>query len=141
MEGFNDQETEEARAVRPAQDPGAPTNPEYERHMHTHIHAVPCMVSLVHRRAREETAAKEGDETEVPVVAMGFCYITPSGTPVLCLKCSRTGLMGPHTMRSKEVTPELVQLLATAIDNMGLTRVVLKSDNKPAMRALAGRVE
>lgn len=70
---------------------------------------------------------------------MDYCYITSSNTPVLCMKCSRTRVLGANAVRSKEVTPELVRLVAKDIDNMGHARVVIKSDNEPAIRALASR--
>lgn len=44
---------------------------------------------------------------------------------------------GAHALMSKEFAPEVV----VARDNMDHTRLVIKNDRAPAMRALAGRVE
>lgn len=54
MEGppEDEEESEEARPAKPAQDPGAPTKAEYDRHMLTHTHAVPGVVPLVRHRTR-----------------------------------------------------------------------------------------
>lgn len=73
-----------------------------------------------------------------PVVATGFCYTTAAGAPVQCLKCSCAGEMGARAVRSKDATP--IQYVGKGIDHMGHTRIVLKSDSEPAMKALAGRV-
>ena len=72
---------------------------------------------------------------------MDFCFITAASTPVLCMKCSRTGIIAAHAVRSKEVTPELVRLVVKDIDNMGHTQVVVKGDNEPAMKALLARIK
>lgn len=46
-----------------------------------------------------------------------------------------------HALMSEEVTPEDVRLVARYIDNMGHTRVVLNSDDEPAMKTFARRVK
>ena len=143
MEGQEDEESEEARVVKPAHDPGAPTKAEYDRHMLTHLPYrawCPWCVTGRGRSAQHRRQRQEGEEG-VPMVAMDFCFITEASTPVLCMKCSRTGVIVAHALPSKEVTPELVRLVAKDLDNMGHTRVVLKSDNEPAMKALAQRVK
>lgn len=65
-------------------------------------------------------------------MALDFCFITVSSSPVLRVKCSQTGANAAHAVESKEV------FMAKGIDNMGPTRVVVKSDNEPSMRAFAG---
>lgn len=74
------------------------------------------------------------------MVAMGFCFITAASTPVLCLKCSQAGVTVGHAVKSKG-TPELLRLVAKGGDTMGHTRDAVKSDNEPALKALAGWVQ
>lgn len=87
-----------------------------------------------HRRSHQDQALG------IPTIAMDYCCITEGSSPVLCFKCSQTGGIAAHAVMSKEVTPEIVRLLACDIDNMGHMRVLLKGDNKPGMKALAGCV-
>lgn len=53
---------------------------------------------------------------------------------------SRTGAVAAHDVRSKKSLPNS-RLVAKDIDYMGHTRVVIKSDNEPATKALAGRAK
>lgn len=87
-----------------------------------------------HRRIRGE------GEDHVSALATGDCFIIEASTPVLCRKCARTGVAAAHAVRSKDVSPELVRLVVKDIDNMGHTRVMVKSDNEPAMKAFARRI-
>lgn len=36
-----------------------------------------------------------------PEVAMDCCFITDARTPVLCLKCSGSGVIAPHAVRER----------------------------------------
>lgn len=45
-----------------------------------------------------------------------------------------------RAVRSKETSPELVRLVVKDINNVGHTRIVVKSDDEPAIKALAGSV-
>lgn len=50
-------------------------------------------------------------------------------------------IIAAHAMMSTEARPDIVGVLARNNGNMGHTHVVIKSDNEPAMRALAVRVK
>lgn len=91
MPTYDEEESEEARRAGPAHDPGAPTKAEYDWHMLTHMayHAwCPWCVAERGRTAQHRRDRREGEEG-VPVVALDFCFITASSTPVLCLKSHR----------------------------------------------------
>lgn len=141
-EGPEDEDTEEARLATRARDAVAPTRAEYERHMLTHMPNLGwyrwCITgrgrALQHRRTREE------GRDHVPIVAMYSCYVTESSTPVHCHKCSQTGVVVSQVLHSKEATPELLRLVVEDIENMGHTRVVIRGDNEPAMKAFVFRI-
>lgn len=57
----------------------------------------------------------------------------------LCSKCSASGTA--HVVGSKEVTAMLAHTAGRGSANMGHTKAMLKSDNGPAMKALASRVK
>lgn len=44
-------------------------------------------------------------------------------------------------MESKEVTPQFVQTAVRDIANMGHTKIILKNDNEPSIKALASQVK
>lgn len=67
-------------------------------------------------------------------------FIIVASTPVLCLKRSRTGAIVALSERRKEVSPDLVQLVAKGTGNTGHTRVIVQSDTEPIMRMLVGRL-
>lgn len=69
------------------------------------------------------------------------CYIGEVGATILCIKCSATGIVGAHAVESEEVMPKLVQTVVCDIANMGDTKVAIKDDNEPSMKALGGRVK
>lgn len=50
---------------------------------------------------------------------MDLRCVTDGSSPVLCLKCSQTGVIAAHAVMSKEVTPEIVRLVARDIDKVG----------------------
>lgn len=84
--------------------------------------------SSQHRRAREH----EGNE--VPVVAMDFSFITASSAPVL--RMAQAGRSEAQAGRSEEATPELARQVAAVLAASD-TSAMRKSDNEPAMKALA----
>lgn len=47
---------------------------------------------------------------------------------------------GPCAIWRKEIAQQLVRLVLKDITSMGHTRVVIQSDNEPAIKALVGRV-
>lgn len=114
-------EAEEARPARLACGPGAPTRAEYERRMATHM---PCRAwcpwCVTGRGSGSQQGRAQQDQARgVPTVEMDSCHIMEGNSPVLCLKCSHTSVIAAHATASKEVTPELVRLVARDIDNMG----------------------
>lgn len=110
----DEEEPDEARQAKPAHDPRAPTKAEYDRHMLTHLPyrawcprcVTGCGRSSQHRRAKEHEAGGG-----VPAVPMDYRYMTETSTPVLCLKCSKAGVIATRAMTSNEATPELVRLV------------------------------
>lgn len=126
-------ESEESRPATSPHDLGARAKAEYERHMLMH---------MVRRRTRTQrpSPTRKGEKTrEHLCVVMNFCALTLAIKPIMCLKCSHTGVVAAHVVRCEKVTPELVGLVAKDLNHMGHARVVVNNDNKPAMKTLAGR--
>lgn len=56
-------------------------------------------------------------EEQVPKGAKDHCYIMAPCTPVLCLKCSRTGVVAAHAIQSKDAVPELVRMRPIVVED------------------------
>ena len=88
-----------------------------------------------------------------PVVALDLCYPDmvdehgerlegkSSCTPVLVGKCSNTKAIFAHLLPSKEVNNKLVQAVIKDIANLGHVAVVIKTDQEPATKNLANRIQ
>lgn len=111
MEGSYQEESKEARAAAQAHDPRAPTRAEFDRHMPTHMPYHAWRLWFI--TGRQHRPMRGTAQAQVSVVAMDWCFITDASTPVLCLKCSRTGVMAAHAVRAKEAAPELARLVAS----------------------------
>lgn len=84
-----------------------------------HAHALEGIVPMVchmSRRSAHHRRTKQVGQCEVPVVAMDFWYTTMASAPVLCPKCSHTGITARLAAMSKEATPGLVRLMSKDID-------------------------
>lgn len=123
MKGSGDEASEETSPAKPAHDSGAATKAEYGKHilMHRRYRAWCHWCATGRGRNSQHRRAKEEGEERVPVVAMYSCLLTVASTPVLCLKCPRTGVIAANAVTRKDVTPELVSFLAKDIDNTSHT--------------------
>ena len=70
-------------------------------------------------------------------------YMTPAaketeerGRPILITKVSMTSWISANVIPQKGDTPEGVKRLREEIDKLGQHRLVLKSDQEPAIKAL-----
>lgn len=57
------------------------------------------------------------------------------------LKCPQMGAIAAPALGGKEVAPRLVRMVAKDIVNMSNTCIVVKIDNGPDMKALAGHAQ
>lgn len=87
-----EQDSEEAHEERPGRDAGACSRNEYEQQMLTHMPYRMCCLSVRQRAGATRATpvfgthhpcARSEGERAVPVIGIGFCYISDGSTPAL----------------------------------------------------------
>ena len=134
---------EEARAARPARDPGAPTAAEREAHEATHLpFRIWCPECVAGRRDNPAHRKVPEDENAVPEVMLDYAFVRREGeterATVLLLKDRRSRAMRAWVMQHKGAsTEEAVDRGLKGIIDFGHRGAILvKTDNEPALIAL-----
>ena len=126
-----------------------PSKKEVEEHMITHIpfrdwcpHCVRGKSKSVPHRKR-----KEGKEEEVPVISVGYMFMETDdkdagrGMPILVSRDRKTKWINAAVVTQKGNCPYAVKRLSEDIGALGYNRIVLKSDQEPAIKDLKARVK
>ena len=133
-----DDEEEEARAAKPARDPGAPTTAEIAKHAVSHW---PYRSSCPHcvkgrGRSRQHRTNKSSERT-TPILSADYCFIgggiTDHGSPVLIMVDTETGMVFADVCKRKGADPMMKN-----IEVLGHRQIVFKSDSQ-AQREFAAR--
>ena len=139
---------DERRAVTIAT-PEVPSREAVESHMLTHIPFAPWCRACIPGRGREAPHFRQGGEetAATPVISLDFFSLgltdsTGDGTtPTLALRDGNTtyglGLMVPR----KGPVPHAVRGVCVFLQELGYTRMVLKSDGEPSITALVTAVQ
>ena len=139
---------DERRAVAIAT-PEAPSREAVESHMLTHIPFAPWCRACISGRGREAPHFRQGGEETVatPVISLDYFFLgltDSSGdgtTPTLALCDGNTtcslGLMVPR----RGPVPYAVRGVCVFLQELGYTRMVLKSDGEPSITALVTDVQ
>lgn len=134
---------EEARAARPARDPGAPTAAMREAHEATHLpYRSWCPECVAGRRDNPAHKRVPEDENAVPEVLLDYCFVRRDGEKeretILILKDRRSRAIRAWVMQHKGAdTTEAVQRALKGITDFGHRGPILvKADNEPAIIAL-----
>ena len=165
LEDQDEVEAEEVQPAKKAPDPVLPSPAEIEAHRETHLPfrswCLDCMLARsmgeLHKRRQE------GRTSTVPVVAMDYFFMTSSevyltkeeagyqtddavkeaseaGKIVKCMivKCTDTKAVVAFTVPQKGVDPDRYAStrIAKFIEWLGHTKVILKADGEPAIKAL-----
>ena len=96
--------------------------------------------------------SKNHDQQEVTTVSCDYGYMTSevkqgekeedeSGNPILFMVDRKSGKINAHVMPQKGLHPYAVKRVVQDIKLLGYSRINLKSDQEPAIRALLGAVK
>jgi len=165
LKDHDEVEAEEVQPAKKAPDPVMPSPAEIEAHRENHLPFRSWCLDCTLARAMGELHRRrqEGVTSTVPVVAMDYFFMTASdvylskeaagyqsdeavveaveaGKVVKCLvvKCTQTKAVTAFTVPQKGVDPDRYASTRVTkfIEWLGHTKVILKADGEPAMKAL-----
>ena len=149
---------EEVRRVRAIPRPNTPTQEEIDKHCIDHLPyrdwCPYCVEAFGRERAHHSHSTEERD---IPLVSLDYMFIAKSGVcardelpeeerdgalKVLVAKCADTKCIFAHAVPKKGVDPDgyIVHELKEDILWLGHSRVVIRSDNEPALVSVVDRV-
>ena len=138
--------------VRPMPRPVTPTPLERENHELTHLPFAPwcrfCVLARSQSDPHRRTRKHKGDAT-VPVVSFDFCFARRSdqdkADPIIVMRDHQTRMTFAHMLPGKSTVNELysrhvLNSVLRDLEYLAHKKVVLKSDQEPAMIALQNRI-
>ena len=138
--------------VRPAPRPVTPTQKQREEHELTHLPYAPwcrhCVLARSQNDPHRRCRSRQGRAT-VPVVSFDFCFARRVGQqkadPIIVARDHATRVTFAHMLPGKSTAHELysrhvLNLVLRDLEYLAHKKVVLKSDQEPAMLALQHRV-
>ena len=161
---------EEAERVKHAADPGAPTAAQVEDHRKTHIPYRSWCKWCVLGRGRGIQHRKSAGASAVPIIGVDYFFLTKGGiftrrelefavsaegdaqlevartkgdvVKYLLVRCFLTKAVFAHMVPQKGLDENNVacDFVLGDLEWYGHTRIILKSDNEPAVKALVSRV-
>ena len=149
-------EEEDCAPIRLAPEPGEPTTEEVESHRATHLpYRSWCEDCVMGRGSGEQHRA--GKAGSVPVIACDYLLVTRSGIlrkdelgegsheiilKILVVKDSKSKFVGAHVVPVKGLGEDryAAEKVRRDVTWLGYSRVILKSDNEPAIVAVTREV-
>ena len=138
--------------VRPMPRPVTPTNAAREMHELTHLPFAPwcrfCVLARSQSDPHRRTRKHQGDAT-VPVVSFDFCFARQvqqeKADPIIVMRDHRTRMTFAHLLPGKSTANEIyskhvLNTVLRDLEYLAHKKVVLKSDQEPAMTALQNRI-
>ena len=126
-----------------------PSKREIEEHMATHIPFRSWCPHCVRGKSKSTPRAKrkEGEEEEVPVISVDYMYMEAEdpgkgvGMPILVSRDRKSKWINAAVVPQKGNCAYAIKRLSEDIGALGYSRVVLKSDQEPAIKELKARVK
>jgi hypothetical protein len=146
-------EAEEARRPRIALSPKTPSRDEIEEHNATHLpyrNWCPHCIRGRSENAPHQALGEQG-EAGVPLISMDYSFLGRSAEeraeqdrgglhPVLVYHDARSSGLYAHLLANKGVDVRTAKLVVTNLDRLGYKRIVLRTDQEPAMISLADQI-
>ena len=129
------------------QDPGEPTAEERRIHDITHLPYRSWCAECVAGRGVgfAHTSHEALAEDALPIVGIDYHYMGAEGEegtiPMVCLKDSHTKVVFDHVVTKKGVDKYMVKRVLTDLIFLGYRRLIMKSDQEPALVALTEEVQ
>lgn len=148
-----DQEVEEGaqevdrRVGKVRKDPGSPSAEEVRKHSATHLPYRSWCKHCVNGRGitHPHLAHKHNIEEEIPTVGIDYHYMGKEGEegtiPMLAIKDAHSKVVYDMVVTEKGVNSYMVNRVVQSLDLLGHKRIILKSDQEPAIVALCNEVK
>ena len=152
----SDREEKGTIMVKAVKCPSAPTNEEIERHMLTHVPfrswCPHCVAGQSGRKGHFKTREEQKEKSEVPTVHLDYMFLTSgeereeedeekSGMPILVALDQESGMTFSSVVPKKGANAYAIVRLCNDLSLLGHAKLVLKSDNEPAIISLKEAVQ
>ena len=152
------QEGQESASVKALRNPEDPTKEEWEQHMMTHVPFRNWCPHCVRGRAVSQGHFRnKKDDKAIPTIGIDYMYMKPrkegeasreeytdgdeAGMPILVIKDENTKRISAHVVPEKGRNAHAVKVLRHEIEILGYKKMILKSDQEPAIMALKESVK
>ena len=146
-EGPFEEETNEERKPKRIADPTKPTKREIEEHEITHLHYRSWRWACVHGRGKEAPHRRGRKPGGLPELHMDFMSMGKKGepgetTPCLVVKEVNSKMCMATMIPTKSVDQFVVKRVVAFLAEVGCLSgdVIVKSDQEPAIKSLAGEI-
>ena len=145
INNVDNDESEEAVKAKLASAGRRPTEKEVEEHMNTHLPYRSWCPHCVRGKARGtmHVAVKDKEGNEIPVVGIDYMFFVKegeneeeNGMPTIVIKDSKSKVSWARVLKRKGVEVYSVKVLSKFLSLMGYKRIIMRSDNEPAILAL-----
>ena len=131
--------------VRSSKDPQRPSPEEVKTHNLTHLPYRSWCADCVAGRGQAPAHGKAREDRELPQVGMDYFYMGHRGAaeclPCIAVKDYDSKAIYSHVVQKKGAHGNMVRRVVNDLHNLGHKRLVLKSDQEPALQDLAKAVK
>ena len=135
----------EGRKPKPLRSPSSPTVEEIEEHemMGHAVHRSWCGHCIASRGLVEQHRQVKEEDKGIPTLSLDYYFFgeEDKGLPHLQVKDEWSGMLWSSPVPAKGPDPFALNFLAGCIHEAGYARMILKSDNEPAIKALKEKVK
>ena len=152
------QEEQESSSVKALRNPEDPTKEEWEQHMMTHVPFRNWCPHCVRGRAVSHGHFRNmKDDKAIPTIGIDYMYMKPrkegdasreedvdgdeAGMPIFVIKDENSKRVSSHVVPEKGRDPHAIKVLRHEIEILGYKKIILKSDQVPAIMALKESVK
>ena len=142
-----DEEASEGLKPKVLKSPGDPSPEEIEEHemMGHSVHRTWCGHCMRSRGLMEKHVQQKAEDKSQSVPTLGIDYFyfgkDEEGLPHLQVRDGHSGMSWASPVPAKGNDPFAVNFMLGVLDEVGYKRLVLKSDNEPAIKALKSSVK
>ena len=142
-----DEEASEGLKPKVLKSPGDPSPEEIEEHemMGHSVHRTWCGHCMRSRGLMEKHVQQKAEDKSQSIPTLGIDYFyfgkDEEGLPHLQVRDGHSGMSWASPVPAKGNDPFAVNFMLGVLDEVGYKRLVLKSDNEPAIKALKSSVK
>ena len=149
-EGAISEEEEEGQKTKLRAIGKPPSQKEFEEHMALHLPYRSWCRHCVSGRGQSDHHRKQlgQEDQEIPVISIDYAYLGDAKRedetkvqPIIVIKDRKKGTIKAHMLEEKGVNAYAIKRVGQDIGLMGYKKIILKSDNEPAIIALKSAVK